>query len=113
QVGLGLAVAVLIDATLVRLVLVPAVMELLHSANWWLPGWLARLLPAMPVRVAPWRTVAPRPAKQSRYRRPPEGKAIREVGPWRDWAGCTDQMPRFSACPGLISPTPPPGRAPT
>jgi uncharacterized membrane protein YdfJ with MMPL/SSD domain len=38
QVGLGLAVAVLIDATLVRLVLVPAVMELLGQANWWLPG---------------------------------------------------------------------------
>jgi uncharacterized membrane protein YdfJ with MMPL/SSD domain len=46
QVGLGLAVAVLIDATLVRLVLVPAVMELLGKANWWLPAWLARLLPA-------------------------------------------------------------------
>ena len=35
----------LIDATLVRLVLVPAVMELLGRANWWLPGWLDRLLP--------------------------------------------------------------------
>ena len=46
QVGLGLAVAVLIDATLVRLVLVPAVMELLGKANWWLPAPLARLLPA-------------------------------------------------------------------
>jgi uncharacterized membrane protein YdfJ with MMPL/SSD domain len=46
QIGLGLAAAVLIDATLVRLVLVPAVMELLGKANWWLPGWLARLLPA-------------------------------------------------------------------
>ncbi|HXS61393.1 MAG TPA: MMPL family transporter, partial [Streptosporangiaceae bacterium] len=44
QVGLGLAVAVLIDATLVRLVLVPAVMELLGKANWWLPKPLARLL---------------------------------------------------------------------
>ena len=40
QVGLGLAVAVLIDATVVRLVLVPAVMELLGPANWWLPSWL-------------------------------------------------------------------------
>jgi putative drug exporter of the RND superfamily len=52
QVGLGLAVAVLIDATLVRLVLVPAVMELLGRANWWLPSWLAqplaRLLPGSP-----------------------------------------------------------------
>jgi uncharacterized membrane protein YdfJ with MMPL/SSD domain len=45
QIGLGLAAAVLVDATLVRLVLVPAVMELLGGANWWLPGWLARLLP--------------------------------------------------------------------
>jgi putative drug exporter of the RND superfamily len=45
QVGLGLAVAVLIDATLVRLVLVPAVMELLGRANWWLPRPLARLVP--------------------------------------------------------------------
>jgi RND superfamily putative drug exporter len=45
QVGLGLAVAVLIDATLVRLVLVPAVMELLGRANWWLPRPLARILP--------------------------------------------------------------------
>jgi RND superfamily putative drug exporter len=44
QVGLGLAVAVLIDATLVRLVLVPAVMELLGKANWWLPRPIARLL---------------------------------------------------------------------
>ena len=46
QIGLGLAAAVLVDATVVRLVLVPAVMELLGRANWWLPAWLARLLPA-------------------------------------------------------------------
>jgi uncharacterized membrane protein YdfJ with MMPL/SSD domain len=45
QIGLGLAVAVLIDATVVRLVLVPAVMELLGNANWWLPGPLAGVLP--------------------------------------------------------------------
>ena len=45
QIGLGLAAAVLVDATVVRLVLVPAVMELLGRANWWLPAWLARLLP--------------------------------------------------------------------
>jgi RND superfamily putative drug exporter len=45
QIGLGLAAAVLIDATVVRLVLVPAVMELLGKANWWLPSWLGRLLP--------------------------------------------------------------------
>ncbi len=48
QIGLGLAAAVLVDATVVRLVLVPAVMELLGRANWWLPSWLARLLPGGP-----------------------------------------------------------------
>jgi uncharacterized membrane protein YdfJ with MMPL/SSD domain len=48
QIGLGLAAAVLVDATVVRLVLVPAVMELLGRANWWLPGWLGRALPGGP-----------------------------------------------------------------
>ncbi|QKW37317.1 MMPL family transporter [Actinomadura sp. NAK00032] len=38
QIGLGMAVAVLIDATVVRMVLVPAVMELCGKANWWMPG---------------------------------------------------------------------------
>jgi uncharacterized membrane protein YdfJ with MMPL/SSD domain len=48
QIGLGLAVAVLIDASIVRMVLVPAVMELLGKANWWLPAPLARILPKVP-----------------------------------------------------------------
>ena len=43
--GLGLAVAVLIDATVVRMVLVPATMELLGDRNWWIPRWLDRILP--------------------------------------------------------------------
>jgi RND superfamily putative drug exporter len=46
QFGLGLAVAVFVDATVVRMVLVPALMELLGVWNWWLPRPLARLLPA-------------------------------------------------------------------
>lgn len=45
QIGLGLTTAVLVDATIVRMVLVPATMELLGNANWWIPGWLARILP--------------------------------------------------------------------
>jgi RND superfamily putative drug exporter len=53
QIGLGLAVAVLIDATVVRLVLVPAVMELLGAANWWLPRPLARILPRVPQTPPP------------------------------------------------------------
>ncbi|HEU5001229.1 MAG TPA: MMPL family transporter [Actinomycetota bacterium] len=47
--GLGLATAVLVDATLVRMVLVPSTMELLGNANWWLPRWLNRLLPKVNV----------------------------------------------------------------
>jgi len=47
--GLGLAAAVFIDATLVRMVLVPAAMELLGDANWWLPTWLNRVLPMIHV----------------------------------------------------------------
>jgi putative drug exporter of the RND superfamily len=47
--GLGLAVAVLLDATVVRLLLVPATMELLGDRNWWLPRWLDRILPTIHV----------------------------------------------------------------
>ena len=43
--GVGLASAVAVDATIVRMLLVPATMELLGDANWWLPKWLDRLLP--------------------------------------------------------------------
>jgi RND superfamily putative drug exporter len=43
EFGLGLAVAVLIDATVVRMVLVPATMALLGNKNWWLPSWLSWL----------------------------------------------------------------------
>ncbi|MEU1817804.1 MMPL family transporter [Streptomyces roseifaciens] len=47
QFGFGLAFAVLLDATVVRLLLVPAVMGVAGRANWWLPGWLERRLPAV------------------------------------------------------------------
>jgi RND superfamily putative drug exporter len=45
MVGLGLAVAVLVDATVVRMLLVPSLMVLMGRANWWLPRWLDRILP--------------------------------------------------------------------
>jgi RND superfamily putative drug exporter len=51
--GVGMATAILVDATIVRMVLVPAVMQLLGGANWWMPRWLDRLLPRLdgePVR---------------------------------------------------------------
>ena len=47
--GLGLAVAVLIDATIVRMVLVPSTMELLGNVNWWFPKWLDRIVPSLDV----------------------------------------------------------------
>jgi RND superfamily putative drug exporter len=47
--GFGLAFAVLLDATVVRLVLVPATMELLGDRNWWIPRWLDRILPVVHV----------------------------------------------------------------
>ncbi|MDQ3756980.1 MAG: MMPL family transporter, partial [Actinomycetota bacterium] len=47
--GTGLATAVLLDATIVRMLLVPATMELLGDRNWWLPRWLDRLLPTLDV----------------------------------------------------------------
>ena len=47
--GFGLAFAIFIDATIVRLVLVPSAMELMGKANWWAPGWLVRYLPTIRV----------------------------------------------------------------
>jgi putative drug exporter of the RND superfamily len=44
--GLGMAVAVLLDATVIRMLLVPATMELLGARNWWMPRWLDRSFPA-------------------------------------------------------------------
>ena len=45
EFGIGLATAIFVDATIVRLILVPATMELLGDRNWWMPRWLDRLLP--------------------------------------------------------------------
>jgi RND superfamily putative drug exporter len=61
--GLGLATAIVVDATIVRCLLVPATMVLLGRWNWWLPRWLDRLLPHMldhrtPVPKLETRTVA-------------------------------------------------------
>jgi RND superfamily putative drug exporter len=65
EIGFGLAVAVLIDTTLVRLVLVPATMKLMGDRNWWMPKVLDRLVPhidegeaSVPVAPAPAQGVA-------------------------------------------------------
>jgi RND superfamily putative drug exporter len=62
MIGIGMATAVAVDATLVRMVLVPATMSLLGKANWWLPKWLDRILPQVDVH-GPDDTVQP-PAEQ-------------------------------------------------
>jgi RND superfamily putative drug exporter len=53
MVGLGLAVAIFVDATVVRMALVPASMVLLGRANWWLPRWLDRTLPRVDLEGEP------------------------------------------------------------
>jgi putative drug exporter of the RND superfamily len=52
EFGIGLAAAVLIDAFVIRTVLVPALMPIVGPANWWLPGWLDRRLPHVSVEPA-------------------------------------------------------------
>jgi heme transporter len=47
QLGVACAVAIAVDATIVRLILVPALMAMFAQWNWWLPGWLDRLLPSV------------------------------------------------------------------
>lgn len=71
--GLGLALAVLLDATVVRMLLVPATMELLGDRNWWMPAWLDRIIPRLsvegpahddpPVTAVEAPTPAPQPEK--------------------------------------------------
>jgi RND superfamily putative drug exporter len=52
-IGVGMASAIFIDATVVRMLLVPSVMHLLGRANWWLPAWLDRVLPQLHIEGRP------------------------------------------------------------
>jgi RND superfamily putative drug exporter len=61
MLGTGLASAVLLDVTLVRMLLVPATMQLLGDRNWWMPRWLDRLLPHVTVEPAPVANPVPAP----------------------------------------------------
>ena len=67
MMGIGLATAVFVDATIIRMVLVPATMELLGDANWWLPKWLDRILPHLDLEGGP----APVPEAEE-----PEGELV-------------------------------------
>ena len=98
--GVGLAVAVLIDATLVRMVLVPATMSLLGRANWWLPGWLDRILPHLDLEGAP---------SDARGRRPePERELSPQPEPPPERGGCGRRASAAAAplrCPNHLVPT--------
>jgi putative drug exporter of the RND superfamily len=65
-IGVGMATAILVDATVVRMALVPAIMQLLGRASWWIPRWLDRLVPRLdhePAAVAVAPAVRERPAE--------------------------------------------------
>ncbi len=47
EIGIGLAVGVLLDSTIVRVIMVPATMRLMGNANWWMPAWLKRIVPEL------------------------------------------------------------------
>ena len=96
QIGLGLAVGVLIDALVVRLLLVPAIMRLLGRAGWWMPRWLDRVLPSASRAVGVERTTpttttkaraarstAPGPTRAATRpcRRPPRRRPERRATP--------------------------------
>jgi putative drug exporter of the RND superfamily len=74
MMGIGLGTAILFDATIVRMLLVPASMELLGDGNWWLPRWLDRLLPNFDVEGhAP---AAPAPADTAASEAQPVGAGV-------------------------------------
>jgi RND superfamily putative drug exporter len=58
QIGLGLAIGVFVDALIVRMFLVPALMRLFGRAGWWLPHWLDVILPNISIEGAPESTDA-------------------------------------------------------
>jgi len=69
EFGIGLAAAVLLDAFILRTLLVPALMHLSGRANWWLPGWLDRALPHLSIEPAtePPAPPSPAPARQATH----------------------------------------------
>ena len=66
QFGVGLAVAIAIDATVVRCLLVPAVMTLLGKASWWMPSWLGRHLPRVSVEGEEYFAKRPMPPAEAK-----------------------------------------------
>jgi putative drug exporter of the RND superfamily len=74
QFGVGMAAAIAVDATIVRCLLVPSVMMLLGRANWWMPGWLDRVLPRVGLETED--TLPPLPDATTAPRTAETGKAV-------------------------------------
>ena len=72
QFGLGMAVAVAVDATVVRFVLVPAIMSLLGSVGWWLPEWMERATPKFSIEGNEWFAEHETPARVDAPQENPE-----------------------------------------
>ena len=66
MLAIGMAVAVLIDATIVRMILVPAIMSLLGDRAWWIPRWLDKVLPNFELEGPTPNAPAPAPALLNR-----------------------------------------------
>ena len=81
ELGLGCAVAIALDATLVRLILVPAAMKLLGDWNWWMPSWLDRVAAGPQLRGRQPSPSPPRPEAAAARR-----TAIGSLAPWHDRA---------------------------
>lgn len=77
QLGLGLAIAIFLDATVVRIILVPAFMRLAGKWNWWLPTWLDRILPH-------WHVHGPGPAHTRRRDILPAAQPVTVPSPGAD-----------------------------
>jgi RND superfamily putative drug exporter len=78
--AVGLTVAVLVDATIVRMMLVPATMELMGDSNWWLPRWLDRILPHMDLEGGQHLLAASVPADAQEAAEASEGEADADGG---------------------------------
>lgn len=73
-IGIGMATAILVDATVIRLLLVPAIMGLMGEKAWWMPGWLDRLVPEAKLEAAAVQLHTPEPeAAEAEAQREPVG----------------------------------------
>jgi len=101
--GVGLATAVLVDATIVRCILVPSLMVLAARWTWWLPGWLDRSLPQLHVEGDPAQlaSVGTRRLEQPADRRPATGPLALIVGVLVAWVLGTALVVAPGAVPGV------------